>query len=131
MNNKGFTLIELLVVLAIVSMMASLTVSVTYSMYQAYQSAIEAEKIVATISTIRLESFLYSEEKRLESNDGKLLINKEPVKGYENIFFQIEQPIKYFKTGTTSGGSIKMTVNNYKFSLNIKSPFGDLTLNKE
>ncbi|MCX8069433.1 MAG: type II secretion system GspH family protein [Thermodesulfovibrionales bacterium] len=131
MKNRGFTLVELLVVLAIVSIMASVTVSVSYNMYQAYQSAVEAERVVALVSTTRLESFLYNKFNIISSKEGKLTVNSEPVKGYENIFFQVEQPIKYFQTGTTSGGIIKMTVNNYKFALYIKSPFGDLTLSKE
>ncbi|HIJ59508.1 MAG TPA: type II secretion system protein [Nitrospirae bacterium] len=130
-NNEGFTLVELLVVLTIVSIMASVTVSVSYSMYQGYQAAVEAEKIVAVISSIRLESFLYNQEKELLTKEGSLMINNEAVKGFNNIFFSIEQPIKYFKTGTTSGGTIKMKFKNYKFALNIKSPFGDMTLNRE
>jgi hypothetical protein len=108
--------------------MLSVSLPVSYSMYQRYQSSLKAEEVLTLISSVRLESFLYSEERVIASNNGRLMINDKIANVPEDIFIQIDSPVKFFKIGTTSGGAIKIYAHDYTFVIDIESPFGALTL---
>ncbi len=126
--KKGFTLIEILLVISIIGLMFSVSLPVSYSMYQRYQSSLKAEEVLILLSTIRRESFLYSEEKYIYSREGRMLINENEERDLRDIFVQIDRPIKFFKNGTTSGGEVKIYINNYSFLIDIRPPFGDLSI---
>jgi prepilin-type N-terminal cleavage/methylation domain-containing protein len=127
-NGKGFTLIELLLVVTIVGALMSVTIPVSYSMYERYKASASAEKALLLISKIRLDSFLYGQENTIVSEQGKLMINNKPANMPEEIFFQIDGPIRFFRTGATTGGEVKIGLGEYSFVIDIKSPFGVLTL---
>ncbi|MBI4691174.1 MAG: type II secretion system protein [Nitrospirae bacterium] len=126
-KGSGFTLIEILLVLSIVGIMLSVTLPVSYSMYQRYQSSLKAEDVLVLLSSLRRESFLYGEEKLVHSENGRLFINNES-KDFKDVFVQIDRPVKFYKNGTTSGGEVKIYVKDYTFLIDIESPFGALIL---
>jgi prepilin-type N-terminal cleavage/methylation domain-containing protein len=126
--NKGFTLIELLIVITIIGMMFSVALPISYSMYERYQSSLEAEKILALVSSLRLEAFLHGQERLLEAKDGKLFVNGSEAGEYKGIFIQIDQPINFYKTGMTSGGEIKIYAGNNTFVIEVQAPLGSLTM---
>jgi prepilin-type N-terminal cleavage/methylation domain-containing protein len=127
-NSKGFTLIELLLVVTIVGALMSVTIPVSYSMYERYKASASAEKALLLISKIRLESFLYGQENIIVSDRGKLMVNDKPADMPEDMFFQIDSPIQFFRTGATTGGEVKIRLSDYSFVIDIESPFGALTL---
>src|SRR5208282_6432742 len=87
---KGFTLIELLIVITIIGMMFSVSVPMTYSIYQRYQASLKAEKVLTFVSSMRLEAFLHSGEKFIESKEGRMLVNGTDPGGFEDLFIQID-----------------------------------------
>jgi hypothetical protein len=115
-------------VVAMVGMLLSVTVPISYSMYERYQASLEAERILTIMSNVRLEAFLYGEEKVVSSSEGRLVINNEVVDTVKGVFAQIDSPIRFFKTGTTSGGTIKVHSRNNLFIIDVGPPLGDLTL---
>lgn len=127
-NGKGFTLIELLLVVTIVGALMSVTIPVSYSMYERYTASAAAEKALLLISKIRLDSFLYGQENTIVSDRGKLMVNDKLVDMPEEMFFQIDSPIRFFRTGATRGGEVKIRLSDYSFVIEIESPFGALTL---
>lgn len=127
-RSDGFTLIELLLVVTVIGILMSVSIPVSYSMYERYQASLKAEKVLTLVSSVRLESFLYSEEKTITSTNGRIVINDKITDAPDDIFVQIDTPVKFFKTGTTSGGAIKIYAHNYSFVIDIESPFGELTL---
>ncbi len=56
---KGFTLIELLIVITIIGMMFSVSVPISYSIYQRYQASLKAERVLTLVSSMRMEAFLH------------------------------------------------------------------------
>jgi len=127
-NSKGFTLIELLLVVTIVGVLMSVTIPVTYSMYERYTMSASAEKALVLISKIRLDSFLYGQENTIVSDRGKLVVNDKLADMPEDMFFQIDSPIRFFRTGATTGGEVKIRLGTYSFVIDVESPFGALTL---
>jgi prepilin-type N-terminal cleavage/methylation domain-containing protein len=127
-NSKGFTLIELLLVVTIVGVLMSVTIPISYSMYERYKVSVSAEKALLLISKIRLESFLYGQENIIVSDRGKLVVNDKPADMPEDMFFQIDSPIRFFRTGATTGGEVKIRLDDHLFVIDIESPFGALTL---
>lgn len=127
-NSKGFTLIELLLVVTIVGVLMSVTIPISYSMYERYKVSVSAEKALLLISKIRLESFLYGQENTIVSDRGKLVVNDMPADMPEDMFFQIDSPIRFFRTGATTGGEVKIRLDDHSFVIDIESPFGALTL---
>ncbi len=126
--KKGFTLIELLIVIALVGILVSVSLPVTYSMYQKYQASLMAEEVLIFLSSLRREAFLYSEEKYICSKEGRLLVNDSEMVQFENMFVQIDKPVKIYKSGATSGGEVKIYVNNYTYIVDIQAPFGNIVL---
>ena len=127
---SGFTLIEILIVISIIGLLFSVSLPVSYSMYRSYTASLKAEEVMVFISTLKRESFLYSEAKELSSKNGVITVNgkEEP---FDNTIIQIDQPIKFYKNGTTSGGTLKIYVfEDQVYSLNIQAPFGNLILER-
>ncbi|MBF0557307.1 MAG: prepilin-type N-terminal cleavage/methylation domain-containing protein [Nitrospirae bacterium] len=125
---QGFTLIELLIVITIIGMMFSVSVPISYSMYQRYQASLRAEKVLTLVSSMRMEAFLYSRDKLIEAKDGRMLVDGADSGGLKDVFIQIDQPIRFYKTGTTSGGEIKVYSENNTFLIEIQAPFGVIVM---
>jgi prepilin-type N-terminal cleavage/methylation domain-containing protein len=129
-EKKGFTLIEILLVIALIGLIFSVSLPVSYSMYTSYKASLKAEEVMIFISSLKRESFLYSEAKLLSSKDGVMTINGEE-KVFADTFIQIDQPIEFYKNGTTSGGILNMSVGGQAYTLNVHTPFGDLILERK
>jgi len=125
---SGFTLIELLIVITIIGMMFAVSLPVSYSMYQRYQASLKAEKVLTFVSAMRMEAFLYGQERLIQADDGKMLVNGNNAGDFKDIFIQIDQPLSFYKTGMTSGGEIKIYVDNNTFIINVQAPLGTLTM---
>jgi len=126
--QKGFTLIEILLVVTIIGMMFSVSIPISYSMYQRYQASLKAEKVLTLVYSMRLEAFLYGREKLIESKDGRILIDGADPGGFENIFIQINSPIRFYRSGTTSGGEIKVYADSNTFLIEIHAPLGGMVM---
>ncbi len=125
---NGFTLIELLIVITIIGMMFSVSIPITYSMYQRYQASLKAEKVLTFVSSMKMDAFLYSRDKLIESKEGRMLVDGADSSGLQDIFIQIDNPIRFYKTGTTSGGEIKVYADNNAFLIEIQAPLGAIIM---
>jgi general secretion pathway protein H len=130
MNKKGFTLIEILIVVSIIGLMLSVSLPISYSMYRSYKASLKAEEVMVFISSLKRESFLYSEAKVLASKDGVMIVNGKE-KTFDDTSIQIDQPIEFYRNGTTSGGTLKIYVGNQAYSLNVQAPLGGLILERK
>jgi prepilin-type N-terminal cleavage/methylation domain-containing protein len=129
-GRKGFTLIEILIVILIIGLMFSVGLPISYSMYMSYKASLKAEEVMVFISSLKRESFLYSEAKVLSSKDGVMMVNgKEEI--FKDTIIRIDQPIEFYKNGTTSGGTLRVYVGDQAYSLNVKAPFGDIILERK
>jgi prepilin-type N-terminal cleavage/methylation domain-containing protein len=129
-NKKGFTLIEMLIVVSIIGLMLSVSLPISYGMYKSYKASLKAEEVMVFISSLKRESFLYSEAKVLSSKGGVITVNgKEQT--FDDAVIQIDTPIEFYKNGTTSGGTLKIHVADQAYSLNIQAPFGSLILERK
>jgi len=127
---KGFTLIEILIVMSILSLLFTVGLPISYRLYQSYQASLKAEEVMVFMATLKRDSFLYSEAKVVSSRDGIIIVNgKEKV--LQDTLIQIDQPIEFYKNGTTSGGIIKIVVGDQAYSLNLQAPFGTLILERK
>jgi len=128
-KKKGFTFIEILMVISIIGLMLSVGFPISQRMVQSYKASLKAEEVMVFIATLKREAFLYSEAKVISSRDGIILVN-----GIEKVFqdtlIQIEQPIQFYKNGTTSGGSLMISVHDQSYYLKIDSPLGHLLLGR-
>lgn len=127
-NKDGFTLIELLIVITIIGMMFSVSLPISYSMYQRYQASLEAEKVLTFVSSLRMDAFLHSRDEVVESRDGRMLIDGNDSGGFKDIFIQMDNPIRFYRTGLTSGGEIKIYAGNSTFLIKIRAPMGELVM---
>jgi len=130
MNRKGFTLIEILIVVSIIGLILSVSLPISYNMYMSYKASLKAEEVMVFISSLKRESFLYSEVKVLSSKDGVMTVDgKEKVFG--DTIIQIDQSIEFYRNGTTSGGTLKIYVGNQVYSLNVQALLGNLILERK
>ena len=129
-NKKGFTLIEILLVISIISLMLSVTLPMSYNMYNSYKASLKAEEVLIFVSALKRESFLYSEAKILSSKEGVMTVNGKEI-AFNDILIQIDPPVEFYKNGTASGGTVKITVGNQAYSLNVRAPFGELFLERK
>ena len=129
-NKKGFTLIEILIVLSIIGLMFSVALPISYSMYGSYKASLKVEKVMVFISSLKRESFLYSEAKVLSSKDGVMIVNGKE-KTFDDTSIQIDQPIEFYRNGTTSGGTLKIYVGDQAYTLNVQTPLGGIILERK
>jgi general secretion pathway protein H len=129
-EKKGFTLIEILIVLSIIGLMFSVALPISYSMYESYKASLKAEEVMVFISSLKRESFLYSEAKVLSSKDGVMIVNGKE-KTFDDTSIQIDQPIEFYRNGTTSGGTLKIYVGDQAYTLNVQTPLGGIILERK
>lgn len=129
-DRKGFTLIEILIVVSIIGLILSVSLPISYNMYMSYKASLKAEEVMVFISSLKRESFLYSEAKVLASKDGAITVDgKEKVFG--DTIIQIDQSIEFYKNGTTSGGTVKIYVGDQAYTLNVQTPLGGIILERK
>ena len=129
-KDEGFTLIEILLVMAIIGILLSASLPISFNMYRSYKASLKAEEVLVFISGLKRESFLYSEAKYVSSKDGVMTVNGKEKK-IEDTVIQIDVPIEFYKNGTTSGGTLKIDVGGEMYSLKVQTLFGDLLLEKK
>ncbi|MFA4916756.1 MAG: type II secretion system protein [Syntrophales bacterium] len=129
MNKKGFTLIEIFLVISIVGIMLSVSLPISFSMYNSYKASMKAMEIMVFVSGLRLESFLYSEGNTLSSMNDVMTVNG-LQKSFADTHVQIDQTITFYRNGTTSGGIVRIYVSDQAYYLSVKAPLGDLVLEK-
>lgn len=127
--NKGFTLIELLLVIAILSLIVSVIIPVSYDLYISYIETHEIEKFVVILSGIRRESFLYNRENVIHEKNGIIYVNDRAIRDF-NFKFQIDSPVIFYKNGTSSGGIIKIIANKNSYKIQVSSPLGEIHYEK-
>ena len=110
--------------------MLSVSLPISYDMYTSYKASLKAEEVMIFISQLKRESFLYSEAKVLSSKDGVMVVNNQE-KAFDRTLIQIEQPIEFYKNGTTSGGLLKIEVGGQSYHLNVQAPFGGIFLERK
>jgi prepilin-type N-terminal cleavage/methylation domain-containing protein len=127
-GTSGFTLIELAIVVAVIGLMLSVTLPVSYRMYTNYQNSLEAEKVLTAISAIRRESFMYGEERLIEVKKGTLFVEGKAHPGFAGISMTADKPIMFYRNGTSSGGTLKLTIKDDPFRIHISEPLADLRM---
>jgi prepilin-type N-terminal cleavage/methylation domain-containing protein len=128
-KKNGFTIIELLIVIILVGMVLSVALPVSYGMYETYKASLRAQEVMAYVSEMRRDAFLYSERKVLSSQEGNMTVDGEK-KIFREINVHISVPIVFFRNGTSSGGNIVLSVGDVVQNLVIKAPLGDLSLER-
>jgi len=128
-NKRGFTVVELLIVVILVGMVLSVGLPVSYGMYTTYNASLRAQEVMAYVSELRREAFLYSERKVLSSQDGHIMVDggKKIISG---IDVHLSEPIVFFRNGTSSGGIIVLSMGDVVQRLVVKAPLGDLSLER-
>jgi prepilin-type N-terminal cleavage/methylation domain-containing protein len=129
-DKTGFTLIEILLVVSIIGLIMGVTIPASYEMYLNYKNSLHAEEVLAYVSNVRRESFLYGEETVLSSKEGRIQPNNSALIGFADLFVQIDTPIKFYKNGTTSGGVLKIQAGDSVYRLKVTAPFGNLLLER-
>ena len=119
----------MLLVVAIIGIMLSVSLPISFSMYESYKASIKAQEVMVFISGIRRDSFLYSEGKILSSRSDVITVD-----GKEKVFtdtrIRIDAPITFYRNGTTSGGDIRIYIGDQAFSLSVGAPLGELNLTR-
>jgi len=128
-DKRGFTLIELLLVISIIGIMLSVSVPISFNMYENYKASLKAQEVMIFVSGLRRDSFLYSEGKVLSSRNDIITVDGKE-KTFEDTRVQIDSPIVFYRNGTTSGGMLRIYVGAQAYSLNIGTPLGDLLLTR-
>jgi prepilin-type N-terminal cleavage/methylation domain-containing protein len=129
-DPQGFTLIEILLVISIIGLMLSVTLPISYSMYNSYKASLKAEEVLLFVSTLKRESFLYSEAKILSSKEGVMTVNGKE-KTFIDILVNVDPPVEFYKNGTSSGGTLKINVGDQAYSLIVRAPFGEIFLERK
>jgi|SRR5208337_5393019 prepilin-type N-terminal cleavage/methylation domain-containing protein len=128
-KKNGFTIIELLIVIILVGMVLSVALPVSYGMYETYKASLRAQEVMTYVSGLRRDAFLYSERKVLSSQDGNMTVDGEK-KVFREMGIHISEPIVFFRNGTSSGGVIELSVGDVVQNLVVKTPLGDLSLER-
>ncbi|MFZ1980800.1 MAG: prepilin-type N-terminal cleavage/methylation domain-containing protein [Smithella sp.] len=128
-KKNGFTIIELLIVIILVGMVLSVALPVSYGMYETYKASLRAQEVMTYVSGLRRDAFLYSERKVLSSQDGNMTVDGEK-KIFKEMGVHISEPIVFFRNGTSSGGVIELIVGDVVQNLVVKTPLGDLSLER-
>jgi prepilin-type N-terminal cleavage/methylation domain-containing protein len=126
----GFTLIEILLVMAILGLMLSVTLPISYDMYRSYKASLRAEEVMMVVSGLKRESFLYNERKILTSENGVMRVNGEE-KTISGAQIRIDTPIEFYKNGTTSGGILTVVTGNQVYEVQVQAPLGNLSLERK
>jgi prepilin-type N-terminal cleavage/methylation domain-containing protein len=126
----GFTLIEILLVMAILGLMLSVTLPISYDMYRSYKASLRAEEVMMVVSGLKRESFLYNERKILTSENGVMRVNGEE-KTISEAQIRIDTPIEFYKNGTTSGGILTVVTGNQVYEVQVQAPLGNLSLERK
>ena len=124
-RRAGFSLIEVLVAVALVSLMFSVTLPVSYELFQSYRNSLKAQEVLLYLSALRRESFLFSEDKEISSLNGALLVNGETVL-FQDVYVEVKRPFKFYKNGTSNGGEVEVRIGKEVFLISVSSPFGEL-----
>ncbi|MGA3281580.1 MAG: prepilin-type N-terminal cleavage/methylation domain-containing protein [Smithella sp.] len=128
-KKNGFTIIELLIVIILVGMVLSVALPVSYGMYETYKASLRAQEVMTYVSGLRRDAFLYSERKVLSSQDSTITVDGSK-KIFNGIKINISEPIVFFRNGTSSGGVIELSVGDVVQNLVVKTPLGDLSLER-
>lgn len=128
-RQKGFTLIEILLVVAIIGIMLSISLPVSFGMYNSYTSSLKAEEVMVYISKLRRESFLYSEKKVISSKNNMITVDGQS-KDFDGSSINVDSPIVFYRNGTTSGGTVKVGTGGSTYLLTIRAPLGDLVMTR-
>ena len=128
-KKNGFTIIELLIVIILVGMVLSVALPVSYGMYETYKASLRAREVMTYVSGLRRDAFLYSERKVLSSQDSTITVDGSK-KIFNGIKINISEPIVFFRNGTSSGGVIELSVGDVVQNLVVKTPLGDLSLER-
>jgi prepilin-type N-terminal cleavage/methylation domain-containing protein len=126
----GFTLIEILLVMAILGLMLSVTLPISYDMYRSYKASLRAEEVMMVVSGLKRESFLYNERKILTSENGVMRVNGEE-KTISEAQIRIDTPIEFYKNGTTSGCILTLVTGNQVYEVQVQAPLGNLSLERK
>lgn len=126
-SKKGFTLIEILIVIAILGLLFSVTIPVSYELYENYKNSLKVQDFMLYISSLKRGSFLYSEPIEISSSEGSIVVNGEK-KTFNDLYITISQPFRFFKNGTTEGGQIEVKIGNKLYKVIVSSPFGEISL---
>jgi len=129
MKNQGFTLIEILIVVAIIGLIFSVTIPVSYDLYESYKNSLKAQEVMLYISSLKREGFLYSEQNYVSSSEGALIINGDR-KSFPGVYIDIKKPFKFFKNGTSDGGEIQLRIGREKYKIIVSAPFGELSVER-
>jgi len=129
MQKIGFTLIEILIALSILLLIFSITLPVSFSMLKYYKESQEVDKLVIFLSSLRRDAFLHNKEHIISEKDGILNIDGK-LNEIEGLKFFIDVPIIFYKNATSSGGIIIVNTSNFKFKVEISSPFGEIKYEK-
>ncbi|HVO67147.1 MAG TPA: type II secretion system protein [Syntrophales bacterium] len=128
-KKRGFTVIELLIVVILVGMVLSVALPVSYGMYATYNSSLRVQEVMAYVSELRRDAFLYSERKVISSQDGNMTVDG-GKKIFGGINVHLSESIVFFPNGTSSGGIIVLSVDDVVQHLVVKAPLGDLSLER-
>jgi prepilin-type N-terminal cleavage/methylation domain-containing protein len=129
-RSPGFTLIEILLVMAILGLMLSVTLPISYDLYKSYKASLRAEEVMVFVSSLKRESFLYNERKILTSENGVMRVNGEE-KTISEAQIRIDTPIEFYKNGTTSGGILTVVTGNQVYEVQVQAPLGNLSLERK
>ncbi len=125
MMKRGFTLVEVLIVIAIIGLIFSVSLPISYELYESYKNSLRAQEVLLFVASLKREGFLYSEEKEISSSGGALMVNGEP-KFFSGVYVEVREPFKFFKNGTSDGGEIEILVGGERYRITVSVPFGEL-----
>ena len=126
-KKNGFTIIELLIVVVLVAMVFSVALPISYGMYATYNASLRAQEVMAYVSALRRDAFLYGERKVISSQDGMIAVGGEK-KPFDGVRILVSSPIVFFRNGTSTGGTIVVQAGDVVHRIVVKAPLGDFFL---